>query len=72
MKVDKLKTSDEIVLTPECHICGEHQILKVKKSDYFRWNSGELIQNCFPYLTADQREVLISGFCGKCFENMFS
>lgn len=72
MEVNELKSSEEIVLSPVCNMCGKTKKLKVNKDDYLRWNSGELIQNCFPYLSADQREILISGFCGECFENIFS
>ena len=29
--------------------------------DANRWINGESIQNCFPYLSADEREILLSG-----------
>jgi hypothetical protein len=28
-------------------------------------------QDAFPHLTADERELLISGTCGSCFNAMF-
>jgi len=37
-----------------------------------KWKNGELIQNVMPYLNEDERELLISGTCGKCFDKIFS
>lgn len=31
----------------------------------------QTIQEALPYLTADERELIISGTCGKCFDEMF-
>jgi hypothetical protein len=28
------------------------------------------VQECFPYLSADERELMISGMCGSCFDNL--
>ena len=35
------------------------------------WEDGELIQDALPNLTADQRELLISGTCDDCWKTMF-
>lgn len=35
--------------------------LPIKEEDYRRWQNGDLAQDCFPYLSADEREFLISG-----------
>ena len=45
--------------------------MAVNEDDYTSWENGELIQNAMPYLSADERELLISGTCGTCFDNMF-
>tara|TARA_Y100000296_G_scaffold73682_1_gene91423 strand:- start:308 stop:457 length:150 start_codon:yes stop_codon:yes gene_type:complete len=45
--------------------------MQVQAEDYEAWENGELIQNAMPYLSADEREVLISGMCGPCFDNLF-
>jgi hypothetical protein len=39
--------------------------------DVAHWEGGALIQDALGYLTADERELLISGTCGACFDNMF-
>ena len=35
---------------------------------YIKWANGALIQRVMPELTADQREILISGTCPGCWE----
>jgi len=35
--------------------------LPITLEQYHRWRSGDLIQNAFPNLTADQREFLKTG-----------
>ena len=43
----------------------------VENDDYQSWQNGKLIQDAMPYLTISQRELLISGICGTCFDKMF-
>lgn len=43
----------------------------VKLADMNRWLNGELIQNAFPYLTADEREVCMTGIDNISWEEMF-
>ena len=43
----------------------------VNLHDMGRWQNGSLIQDAMPYLSADERELLISGTCGTCFDKMF-
>lgn len=54
-----------------CKTCSKRIMLQFSASDYRRWKSGELIQRAMPYLTADERELLMTGQCGKCFDKMF-
>lgn len=60
-------------LTLRCCWCTKQQPpIMVDPDDYDRWQkNGELIQNAMPYLTADEREMLISRTCGTCWESMF-
>ena len=60
------------IVAVDCVQCKETQHLTVGTADLTNWENGELIQNAMPYLTADEREVLISGICGTCFDNMFA
>jgi hypothetical protein len=46
----------------------------VRPKDYERWQAGEYVQACFPYLSPEQRELLIpdlgQGLCGACFDKL--
>lgn len=55
----------------ECRVCKMQKELKVSKKAYEDWKNGQLIQIAFPDLSADDRELLMSGICGKCFDKMF-
>jgi hypothetical protein len=35
-----------------------------------RWQNGEYIQDVFPELTPNEREMLISSVCPKCWETL--
>ena len=54
-----------------CLRCGETTVIKANVSDVVAWQNGELIQDVLSYLSEDERELLISKTCGKCFEEMF-
>lgn len=55
-----------------CLKCGVTHEIKIASGDYIRWKRGAHIQFVAPYLSEDQRELLISGICGTCFEEMFA
>jgi len=55
----------------QCRVCGDTHILMVNVQDAKRWMNGEKIQDAMPYLSSDERELLISRTCGKCFDKMF-
>ena len=54
-----------------CRHCGEEHTMEVSQEGFQKWNEGELIQNALSELSADEREILISGICGKCYDTMF-
>lgn len=54
-----------------CPICHKTTPVFVDEQDYFDWKDGALAQSVFWYLDADEREMLISGICPECWENMF-
>ena len=59
------------IIHAKCMSCGIITVIKVKEDDYYEWEGGELIQRAFPYLSADERELLISQICGPCFDLNF-
>ena len=54
-----------------CLRCGETTTIKANVSDVVAWQNGELIQDVLSYLSEEERELLISKTCGKCFDEMF-
>ena len=57
--------------TVRCRNCGETKTLEIPKTGWESWKAGELIQNAMPQLSCADRELLISGTCGKCWDEMY-
>jgi hypothetical protein len=55
-----------------CRVCGKTSTLEVDADKYERWRTGELAQKVFPEMSADEREVLISGTHPACWDRLFS
>ena len=60
----------ETFLRVSCESCGQSQDIVVSECQLKAWMKGELIQNAMPQLCSDERELLISGTCGHCFDVM--
>ena len=60
-----------VIKTIPCIRCHKGGEIKVLRRDYDRWRSGELIQVAFPEMPPGDREQLINGVHGKCFDEMF-
>ena len=55
-----------------CPFCGKTHEITVDAIDYTLWELGfEKAQDAFPYLSASDRELLISGICSDCWERTF-
>lgn len=55
-----------------CNNCGQVQSpVRLKHSQLKAWVNGQHIQNAMPHLSAAERELLISGTCDNCFNQMF-
>jgi len=60
------------ILCPKCTVCGNQAVLEVSAADYERWLIERLyIQDAFPYLSADQRELLLTGTHPECWDLLF-
>lgn len=55
----------------DCPFCGSVHAVVVEMADYVAFCSGELAQNAFPYLSATEREQLISHLCPDCQKEVF-
>lgn len=57
-------------LTSRCGLCGNDISMFVAPEDFAKYLAGDsYIQVLFPYLTPEERELLMNGFCGPCFDS---
>lgn len=59
--------SRNLMVGNRCPFCGKMNKVAVNDEDFRSWQGGMLVQKAFPYLSADEREILVSGICGNCF-----
>ena len=62
---------DSILLSKICTVSGDTYCVRVDSVDYETWRHGELIQNVFPQLSADEREFIITGYTPSEWANIF-
>lgn len=53
-----------------CLWCNKEHNVRVPLSGLIKWESGSLIQDALPTLSAGDRELLISNTCESCFQKM--
>lgn len=61
----------EVCIVTRCPLCGRGNEVEVNENDYFDWDDGMNVAVAFPYLSANEREMLISGICPTCWEKTF-
>jgi hypothetical protein len=57
--------------TGKCVITGEDHSVTVKGPDLYKYNQGAYIQDAFPYLSAADREFLMTGTSPKGWDEMW-
>ena len=60
-----------ITLEIVCPSCGATHFVEVSEESWERYESGDLAQECFPYLSATEREEIISHLCTACQGEIF-
>lgn len=55
-----------------CPICGTVSMITVDTACFNKYLAGEYIQNAFPNLPADDRELILSGMCKDCQKMFFA
>ena len=59
-------------LTRECKMCREEVTFEVPLKGYIDWyKKGVLIQNAMPDVHPKYREMLVTGTCSNCFDDLF-
>jgi len=72
-RVNRVVSDDgqNITFSGSCLFGGRDFTITTKLSDANRWLNGESIQECFPDLTAEEREILLSGIDNNHWTEMF-
>lgn len=60
------------VQTAKCIMCGKTGMVYMPVEAFERWEGGGLIQEVWPEGTSAEREQLLNGTHGPCFEEMFA
>lgn len=68
-----VEPSTTVITTQNCMVCNKPGEVAVPTEDYkkFKMNENVYIQDAFPTLSATEREMLITGTHGPCFDNLF-
>jgi len=61
------------ILDIECWHCGVTTCVILNKEDLVDWVAGSgAIEKVLYYLSANERELLISNTCGSCFDSLYA
>ena len=61
----------KVTRTIQCIICGKKYDITFDDEDMKRYLfKAANVQDAFPYLTADERELILSGICGHCYDEI--
>lgn len=58
-----------VEVSRKCIFCKQEKTVLVEEKDLKKYTGGK-IQECFQYLDANERELLISGICGSCYDKL--
>ena len=54
-----------------CRFCGKEVTVQAEEEKFSRLDAGAHVQDVFPDLGVNYRELMISGICGECFDQIF-
>lgn len=59
-----------VILEARCNVCKKTKRILADPIGFHKWINGTLIQQALPDLRSADRELLISGTCGDCFDKI--
>lgn len=59
---------DKMKVECKCPFCGNINSVELEESQWWNWQLGQHIQDAAPDLSPEEREMLISGICPKCWD----
>ena len=57
--------------TPACFVCHEKSVITLHEDELAAYEAGGYIQDCFPELSVDQRELIKTGTHPDCWDTIF-
>lgn len=62
-----------VIIKLACEFCGKEYFDEVADEEIAKYESGKYhVQDCFPRMRSEYREMLISGMCPVCWDKTFS
>lgn len=68
---EKTEPTHVYVFSGPCISCKKKISVEVPASGIYAYRQGALIQRAFPQMSKDDREFLMSGLCGECWDKMW-
>ncbi len=66
----KINRKETVIITC-CPFCDHLNMVAVNEEDFVKWDEEKVpTVQAFPYLSADDREKLITGICPKCWAKL--
>ena len=56
----------DIPASKVCDVCGQAVVVMVDLDGFIQWHAGALMKDAFPYLTPEERRMLLSGTHPQC------
>lgn len=63
--------TNHVIVFRTCPFCKKEQRKEYPIEGYARFMQGAHVQDCFPDMTPDDREFLITGICPTCWDLTF-
>lgn len=63
---------EKVRIEGPCYYCEKQVTVIADSAGWYKFAAGKYTQDCLPTLSAADREFLISGICGECWNKMLS
>jgi hypothetical protein len=55
-----------------CQWCGTFHYVEVFREDWLKYQEGAFVQDAFPYMAREIREMFVSNTCPECWKRIFA
>jgi hypothetical protein len=69
-RIDHEADPSTYLLSRNCPLCGRKSRVVIPAQGLWDWEHGKFAQDAFPALSADDRELVISGIHAQCWEDL--